>query len=176
MIKKILGVLVLIVGAALIYASTLPDSFKIERKITIKAPPEKIFPYINDLSNFPKWSPWEKLDVGMKRTLSPITVGKDAFYDWDGNDKVGAGNMQIIESTPSNRVVMKLSFRKPFEAVNTAEYRLQAQADGTEVSHSMYGPSPFISKVMSLAFSMDKMVGGAFEEGLQNLKNLSEKP
>ena len=36
---------------ALILAATKPNSFRIERSINIKAPPEKIFPLIADFHN-----------------------------------------------------------------------------------------------------------------------------
>jgi hypothetical protein len=39
----------------------------------------------------------------------------------------------------------------------------------------MDGRNTLLSKVMGLFFSMDKMVGGQFEEGLGNLKALAEK-
>jgi hypothetical protein len=34
---------------------------------------------------------------------------------------------------------------------------------------------PFMSKIMSVFFSMDKMIGGEFEKGLVQLKALVEK-
>ena len=40
----------------------------------------------------------------------------------------------------------------------------------------MHGPSPFISKLMQVFFSMDKMIGKDFEAGLANMKGLAEKP
>jgi hypothetical protein len=39
----------------------------------------------------------------------------------------------------------------------------------------MHGPSPYISKVMGVFVSMDKMVGSDFETGLANLKAAAEK-
>lgn len=39
---------------------------------------------------------------------------------------------------------------------------------------SMFGPMPYISKVMSVFFDMDKMIGTDFEVGLANLKRLAE--
>jgi hypothetical protein len=39
----------------------------------------------------------------------------------------------------------------------------------------MFGPSPFISKLMSLVFNMEKMVGPDFEKGLATMKALAEK-
>ena len=39
----------------------------------------------------------------------------------------------------------------------------------------MYGPAPFMSKVMQVFINMDKMIGKDFEAGLANLKKLTEK-
>ena len=37
------------IGGILFYATTRPDSFRVERSVDIKAPAAKIFPYVNDL-------------------------------------------------------------------------------------------------------------------------------
>lgn len=58
MLKTIAIVLVVLVVALLLYAATRPDSFRVERSTTIKAPPEKIFAAINDLRRWEAWSPW----------------------------------------------------------------------------------------------------------------------
>jgi hypothetical protein len=39
----------------------------------------------------------------------------------------------------------------------------------------MYGPAPFISKLMQVFINMDGMIGKDFEAGLANLKKLTEK-
>ena len=111
----------------------------------------------------------------MKRTLSGEPSGKGAVYAWEGNSKAGEGRMEIIESTSTSRVVIKLDFLKPFEAHNTAEFTLQPQGDTTSVTWTMHGPAPFIAKLMGLFFSMDKMIGKDFEAGLNNLKTSAEK-
>lgn len=159
----------------LIYAATKPDSFRIERSIDIKAPPEKIFPLIIDFHHMNTWSAWEKIDPAMQRSFSGAESGKGAMYACDGNKKIGQGSMEILEATPSSNVLFKLDFYKPFEAHNMAEFTLVQHGETTTVSHAMFDPSPFISKLMSLVFSMDKMVGPKFEEGLSNLKMIAEK-
>ena len=83
--------------------------------------------------------------------------------------------MEILESTPSSKVLIKIDFYKPFEAHNTVEFTLEPNGETTTVNHAMYGPSPYISKLMSLVFSINKMVGSKFEEGLANLKMIAEK-
>ncbi len=176
MLKTILIILALVIAAVLIYAATKPDTFRVERSIVIKAPPDKIFPLINDLHQWEPWSPWEKMDPALKRIYSGNSSGVGAVYEWQGNSDVGHGRMEITESTAPTKVVLKLHFIKPFEANNTVEFVLGKESDSTRVTQAMYGPSPFISKLMSLAFSMDKMVGTKYEEGLGNLKALAEKP
>jgi uncharacterized protein YndB with AHSA1/START domain len=175
MIKTIAIALVLLIAALLIYAATKPDSFRIERTTTIKATPEKIFPLVNDFHQWEAWSPWEKIDPALKRTYAGAASGKGAVYEWSGNKDIGQGRMEIVESTPSTKVALKLDFITPFEAHNMVEFVLVPQGDSTTVTQAMYGPSPYVSKLMSLVFSVDKMVGGKYEEGLASLKSLAEK-
>jgi uncharacterized protein YndB with AHSA1/START domain len=175
MLNLILIVLIVLVTIVLILAATKPDTFRIERSINIKAPPEKIFPLIADFHQMNTWSAWEKVDPAMKRSFTGAESGKGAKYAWDGNKDIGQGSMEILEATPSSRVLFKLDFYKPFEAHNMAEFTLTPHGETTTVNHAMYGPSPYISKLMSLVFSMDKMVGSKFEEGLSSLKASAEK-
>ena len=54
------------------------------------------------------------------------------------------------------------------------EITLTAQGYSTTVTQAMYGPCPFISKLMGLVFSMEKMVGDKYEEWLASLKAIAE--
>jgi len=181
MIKKIIvrvaAVVALVVIGILVFATTQPDTFRVERAASIKAPPEKIYAVLTDFHQSTAWSPYEKLDPAMRRTFSGAPSGKGAVYEWDGNKDVGAGRMEITEATAPSGIVMSLRFLRPFEANNTAEFTLQPQpAPGeTRVTWSMSGPMPFVSKVTCLFFNMDTMIGRDFEKGLANLKALAEK-
>lgn len=175
MLKKIAIVVVVIIAGILIFASTKPDTFSVQRAASIKAPPEKVFALINDFKRWDAWSPWEKKDPAMKRTWGAVTSGKGAFYAWDGNGDVGQGSMEITESVPTSRVALKLDFVKPFEGHNTVDFTLAAQGDTTNVTWAMKGPANFISKVMQVFVNMNSMVGKDFEAGLANLKAAAEK-
>lgn len=175
MIKRIAITVVVLLAALLAFAATRPDSFRVERTTTIKAPPQKVFGLINDLHNWGGWSPWEKIDPGMKRTYSGAASGVGAAYEWDGNQNVGSGRMLITKSTAPTDVVIQLDFLKPFEAHNTAEFTLGSNGDSTNVTWSMSGQHTFISKLVCLFVSMDGMVGKDFENGLANLKALAEQ-
>lgn len=174
MLTTILIALVLIVAVVLVYAATRPAAFRVQRATTINARPQTIFPLIADFRNWASWSPYEKLDPAMKKTLSGASSGKGAVYEWEGNSKAGTGRMQIIEATPASKVTIKLDFMKPFEAHNVADFTLDAQGDSTKVTWAMHGPSPFVARLMGIFMSMDKLVGKEFETGLANLKTLAE--
>ena len=176
MFKKIAIAVVVLIAALLGYAATRPDTFRVERGATIKAPPEKIFALINDFRRWDSWSPWEKKDPAMRRTFgSDATSGKGAAYAWEGNSDVGQGRMEIAESVPPSRVAIKLDFVKPFEAHNLVEFTLEPQGDSTNVTWAMQGPAPFLAKVIHVFIDMDKMVGRDFESGLASLKAAVEK-
>lgn len=175
MLKKIALVIVVLMAALLIFATTRPDTFSVQRSATIKAPPEKVFALINDFHSWPAWSPWEKLDPAMQRTHSGATAGKGAAYAWVGNSKVGEGRMEILESAPSSKISIKLDFIKPFEGHNIADFTLQPQGDTTQVTWVMHGPAPYITKLMGIFVSMDSMIGKDFEAGLSNMKAAAEK-
>ena len=168
-------ILAVVVAGILIYAATKPDSFTVRRTASIKAPPERIFALVNDLHSWGAWSPYEKKDPDMKRTFGGAALGKGAIYQWDGNKNVGSGSMEIIESTPPSKIVIKLDFLKPFEGHNTAEFTMNPQGDNTTVTWSMYGPSSYMFKVVGIFMNMDNMIGDDFAAGLANLKAIAEK-
>lgn len=174
MFKAVLIVCILLIAAVLVFAATRPDSFRVQRSISIQAPPEKIFPLINDLRRMQAWSAWEKVDPGMKRTYSGAVMGKGAVYAWEGNKEIGQGRMEIVESSPPSRIEIRMDFLKPFAARNTVEFTLQPEGDSTRVTEAIFGPSPYLSKLMGLVFNMDRMIGGKFEASLAGLKTAAE--
>ena len=169
----ILGAVAVVIIGVLIAAAMRPDDFRIERSTTIKAAPEKVYPLINDLHKFNLWNPFNKMEPDAKGTYSGADSGKSAAYAWEGK-RMGSGRMEIIDTAAPRLVVLKLDFLKPFQAHNTAEFTIVPKPEGTSVTWAMFGKSPFIPKLMGLFMSQDKMVGGAFENGLADLKAAAE--
>jgi len=168
-------VLVVAIAIILILAATKPDRFSFQRATTVKAPPERIFLLINDFHQWGTWSPYENKDPAMKRSYSGEASGKGAVYAWEGNKNVGSGRMEILDASAPAKIVIKLDFFTPFEGHNTAEFTMLPQGDATNVTWLMYGPLPFMGKIMHVFINMDRMVGKDFEIGLANLKRLTEK-
>src|SRR5882757_4547259 len=167
-IAIVVVVLLVAIAAVLVYAASKPDDFRVQRTITIKAPPEKIFALINDLHGWGAWSPYEKKDPAMKRTFSGAPSGKGAVYEWDGDKNVGQGRMEITDTSVPSRIVIKLDFIRPFEGHNIVTFSMESRSGATNVTWDMQGPAPLMAKVMHVFINMDRMVGTDFEVGLAN--------
>ncbi|MEY4748676.1 MAG: hypothetical protein RIQ60_890 [Pseudomonadota bacterium] len=175
--KKIALGLLGLLGLVLVIAALRPASFRVERSLLVNAPPDRVYPLLADFHRWTAWSPWEAMDPAMQRNYSGAPQGLGAAYAWQGNDKVGAGRMEIIETAPPpaggsarGGLKIKLDFLKPIAASNTAEFKLDGGSDGTTITWAMTGPSPYVARLMGLFFSMDKLVGKDFEAGLAKLK------
>jgi len=174
MIKTFAIVVVSLVAALLIFAATKPDTFRVERSISIEAPSEKIFAILNDFHLSQSWSPFEKKDPTMKRTFSGAASGKGAVYEFDGNKEVGKGRLMITDTAPPSKITIALDMVEPFEAHNTVEFTLGANGDSTKVTWAMHGPQSYVMKVLSFFIDCDKMIGKDFEAGLVKLKAITQ--
>ena len=154
--------------------TTEPNTFKVEREITISAPAAAVYERIVDLHRWVHWSPWEGMDPDLQRSYGGPDSGVGATYGWSGTRKVGAGGMAITEAVKPSMVVLDLDFIKPFKAHNVTRFALHQDGDSTQVTWTMTGAKTFMSKVMGIFMSMDKVVGRDFERGLAQLKTVVE--
>lgn len=83
--------------------------------------------------------------------------------------------MTIIESRPSEFIEIKLEFTKPFQATNTAIFNFKPEGGRTLVTWTMAGRNNFAGKAIGLFVNCDKMVGEKFEQGLANLRAVTER-
>jgi len=160
-----LAVLILVIVAG---AYLTPRNVHVERMVTIDAPAQAIFPYLNDYRRFTEWSPWADRDPNAVYSFEGPDTGVGARMSWSGNDQVGIGTQEIILSDSPNRLETHLDFGDQGEAV--AFFDLHPVEGGTEVIWGFdtdMGLNP-IARYMGLM--MDSWVGGDYEEGLANLK------
>lgn len=147
----------------------MADTYTVERSRTIDAPADQVYALIEDFRSWPRWSPWEDVDPDLQRSYSGPPAGPGAVYAWSGNRKAGAGRMEIVAAERPTLVEIALDFDKPFKSSNRTSFVLTPQGDRTEVLWRMVGPRPLLMKVFGLFFSMEKLVGGDFEKGLDRL-------
>jgi len=176
MLRKLLLGVVVLIAAVLLLATRQPDTFLVERRIVVNAPPERVFAQINDFHAWEAWSPWAKLDPAMQVTYSGAAQGVGAVYEWRGNSDVGEGRMAIKSATAPSEVMIALDFLTPFESHNVTTFMLTPTESGTEVIWTMKGNAEYVTKLMTMFVSMDKMVGPDFSRGLEQLKAVVERP
>jgi hypothetical protein len=175
MIKKIIAVLVALIVVFIILASMQPDEFKISRSTTIHSTPTVVFEQVNNLRKWDSWSPWAKLDPNAKSTFEGPESGTGAVMGWAGNNQVGEGRMTITESRSNEFIQFQLEFLKPFETTNMSEFQFQAEGTNqTVVIWSMSGKNNLLAKAFSLFMDCEKMLGPQFDQGLAQLKAVSE--
>jgi len=166
--------LTFIVLLLIVVVAGQPDEFTVSRSATIAAPPEKVFPHVNDLHAWKAWSPWAKKDPDAKTEIAGPPTGLGATMKWEGNSKVGVGRMTITESRPGELIRLRLDFEKPMKATNTAEFVFGPAGGQTAVTWRMFGTNNLFGKLFGLFVNCDKMVGGDFVNGLAAMKSVAE--
>jgi hypothetical protein len=166
-------VLLVLIGGVLIAAMMRPNDFRYVRSATMNAPPSRVFDFINDMHKFNSWNPFLKMDPSSDVVYSGPSAGKGAAYKWESK-KMGAGRMEIVDTTAPSRVLIDLEFFKPFPGKNVVEFTIVPKGSLTEVTWAMSGKNAFVPKLMGLFMSMDKMIGATFDSGLADLKAKAE--
>lgn len=175
MLKKVLIGLVVVLGGFAVFAATRPDTYRVVRTTKVQAPATVVFEQLEDLKRHAAWSPWEKLDPQMKKTFSGPTKGVGQSYSWEGNKQVGKGTMTITDSQPPTQIKCKLESKEPFASLANVEFAVTPEGDkAAAVTWSMDGKANFITKVMCIFKPMDSVIGPQFEQGLGQLKTVSE--
>jgi len=153
----------------------MADTYVVERSVRIDRPPADVFEHVVDLHRWEAWSPWAKIDPAMTTTYTGDPGAVGSTYHWVGNRKVGEGRMTVAEVETPERVAIDLQFVKPFKSESVAEMVVAEAGEGqSEVTWRMTGEHTWMSKIMGIFRSMDKMIGPDFEKGLQSLKQVVE--
>ena len=170
------GLVLAAVAGVLVWAGTRPAVFRVQRSLVIQAPPATLHPLISSMRQFNTWNPYLRKDPNVKGSYRGSGSGPGSAYDFEGNQEVGKGSIEIMESEPTVRVTMKLDMLEPFKTSNTLDFTLVPRGDATEVTWTMQGPNPFVTRVVGVFVNMDRLIGRDFEAGLANLKAVAEKP
>ena len=149
----------------------MPDNFVVEREQRIEGTAGAVFERIVDFRRWRSWSPWEDIDPNLWRGYEGAESGVGAIYEWSGNRKAGTGRMEMTGVEPDRSVTIALEFLKPFKSKSTTVFTLEPDGATTVARWRMTGPKTFMTRLMGIFMSMDKMVGPDFEKGLTRLKD-----
>ena len=171
MIKKILLGLGAVIALILIVASFKSPDFRVERSLTIAAPPEALFPWFNSNKKFNEFNPWLKLDKEAKVEYSGPDSGVGSVSSWEGK-QTGKGKATITESKPNELIRLRMDWIEPLEGVSTVDYTFKPEAGKTTVTWAMYGKSNFMGRLVSIFMDCESMCGPSFEKGLADVADL----
>ena len=129
MLKKIVIVVVVVVAAVLAFAATRPDNFRVQRSVSIKAPPEAVYALVSDMTRYGEWS---TQNVGGEW----LDGGSGKVGDWfEGRNKAGkmewTAKAEVTEATPGR----EFGFWTLGRAANIVHWRysMEPTAAGTRL-------------------------------------------
>jgi hypothetical protein len=172
--NKRLKIILLIVGLIIVFIVSgflLPSEYRVKRSVVIASNDSTIFEQINSTRKLQEWIFWnEKMDSTAKYEFRGPESGVGSEMEWQGK-KVGQGIITIKESVPYRVVKYNLLMENgAFQGIGSLTlmpekngYRVTWQDEGD------LGNNPIFRWVGFLL--MDSMLGGAFEGGLNKLKN-----
>lgn len=164
-----------VIGVAAVLALVIalrPAAFSIQRSVWIAASPDSVFALIDDFHGWTRWSPYERQDPAMRKTITGATgIGSSLHYT---SKKLGEGRMTIVDRVPGQLLALRAEFLKPFKATNQIEFTLRPERNGTSITWAMSGNNSFVFKAFGLVVNMDDMLGKEFEAGLTDIKRLAE--
>lgn len=170
---NILLIVLIILSAFVLISVFLPSKVSVERSMVMQASAERVFEQVNNLKKWPQWMPWIKLDPNMDLSYGNQTEGEGASYSWSSNKKnVGNGKLTIMESKPHRLIVNKIEFggQRP----GRGSWRFEEKDGKTKVTWRMDSDMGINPMNKFFGLMMDKMVGGSFESGLADIKQIVE--
>ena len=172
-VKKLVGVIVVLVAVLFVVSLFLPSEVHVERSLVFKTSAGCVFNQVNNLENWKNWSPWFGKDPAMKVTYGEIKSGVGASYSWESQkDDVGNGKMVITESIANKLVKTDLDFME--NGMARGAFTFEELGDQVKVVWEMntnMGNNP-VAKFFGLL--MDSMIGPDFEKGLKNLNQVCQ--
>jgi effector-binding domain-containing protein len=173
MLKYLIGTLsgILILFIAAMFLS--PKNMIIESSVKIEAPAAVCFNLVNDLSNWPLWSPWSNADPDAVLGYSDDTKGVGAKFSWKGDKSIGEGAQTIIYSSKTDSIALALEFNGA-SGESFSSWTFKPSGKKTVVSWNFKSadvPLP-IRPLMLLNKGPLKR---SYKEGLKNLKNIAEE-
>ncbi len=144
--------------------------YRVVRRALIHARPDQLFPLINDLRNWPRWTAWSKRET-MHLSYEGAPAGVGAIQNWKTSSM--EGTLRIVQSQPDSRIAYDLS-------ISDGKYLLEGiivldpVGDYTRVTWIGKwdgGRNPYAAY---FNLFMKCMIGRDFSAGLEGLRALVE--
>ncbi|HEV8629910.1 MAG TPA: SRPBCC family protein [Thermoanaerobaculia bacterium] len=98
--------------AFLVVLFLLPSGWTVERRRDVAAPPERIYPLLDDLRAWRRWSPWQEAAYpGLVFRYAAVTRGPGAEVTWN-SEATGDGRLRVEASDPPRQLAFSMAFQK----------------------------------------------------------------
>lgn len=178
------GILALLAAAFLIVGILLPGTVEVTRTVEIDAPPETVFPLINNLEAWTEWTPWGEVDS----RLEGPAEGPGARRVWD-DPALGSGSLTLLDARPQASPGAQRPVSPDAPVPASVRYRVEVEDaalrfEGT-ISIEASGPGSVVSWTERAdlgwnpvlgwtALTLDESQGRQLDESLERLRQLAE--
>lgn len=172
MIKTILRSFFFAIFLVLIIGALLSPNYQVSEKITINAPISDVTPWLNDLSHWPNWAPWEYYHSNRDIKVTQPSQGIGAHISWQ--EKTGLGELTIlgISETPNLFTLDYTSTEQ--QALLTGQFFAEQRNLKTELTWHVSGGARLAFFGGYLRIWQQKRMQAQLKLGLKNLKNAVE--
>jgi hypothetical protein len=171
--KRLLIVVLILIGLLVLIGAFLPKRFSASGEISIAADRTRVHALVGDLSQWDRWGPWKDGDPTLVVTLGEQTSGVGARQSWKGD--TGDGELTFTQCDPERGIAYDLLFidgerRSP--AKSWLSYTPQEGA--TKVVWGLEGELdvPIVGGWMTVL--MRPALDGMIQQGLTKLKQVAE--
>jgi hypothetical protein len=161
-LAKIFGGIGAVLVTLMLIGLVLPGTWTAEASLRIEAAPAEVFPFLNDLSRWDRWTNWGDIDS----ELSDPSRGVGASRSWDDPD-FGSGSVTITDS--GSPTFVRYEVEVEGGASVTGELRIESLGAASRVTwreDGDFGRNPLMGYV---ARGMAKSQGAQLAEGLEKL-------
>lgn len=150
----------------------LPTTWNTDASTVIAAKPEVIFPHLNTLREWPRWTAWnEESDPTVQWTFTGPESGVGCTMSWTG-EELGTGSLIIKESVKDQKIAYELSMEEFPSASGTLE--LLPGTAGTIVQWRGNGDIGMAPLGGYFIMFMKPAMKAALSDGLERLKQQCE--
>ncbi len=170
----ILIILACVITLVLIIALFMKKEYKSHAEIIIDAPKQKVFDYLKQLKNQDEFNKWVMVDSDMKREFKGTDGTIGFVYGWNGNNKAGEGEQEIIKLVEGKNIETEVRFVRPMKSIAYSNTLTESISDyKTKVTWTNTGKMPYPMNIMSSL--VQKMLAKDMDISFSNLKNILEK-
>ncbi|MBS0313986.1 MAG: SRPBCC family protein [Burkholderiales bacterium] len=166
-VKYSVGLMIVLIAAGFL----LPEHYRVERGVSIAAPPPRVFALVAEQRDWRRWSLWHQRDPDMQFNYSGPDAATGATVTWQSRSE-GNGRMQWRAVDGNRRIDYELTIGDTKPAAG--EITFAPEGDGTRVTWTLQGDVGVYPVFRWLGLVMGRVIGPDLDVSLNNLKKLAE--